>query len=202
MVFNTDRKKLEQQRRDEGRLPPGQSLTVKWPVLHVGRIPDFNPSTWDLTISGLVEHPFKIGWDEFKKLPRVRVEADFHCVTTWSKFDNVWEGVSFRTLVERAQPSPEAKFVIQHADGGYITNTPLEDLMRDDVLLADTHEPEPLTPEHGGPLRMVVPHLYAWKSSKWIRGFEFVADDRAGYWEELGYHMYGDPFREERFRRS
>ena len=202
MVFNTDRKKLEQQRRDEGRLPPGQSLTVKWPVLHVGRIPDFNPSTWDLTISGLVEHPFKLGWDEFKQLPRVRVEADFHCVTTWSKFDNVWEGVSFRTLLERAQPSPDVKFVIQHADGGYTTNTPLEDLMRDDVLLADTHEPEPLTPEHGGPLRTVVPHLYAWKSSKWIRGFEFVADDRAGYWEELGYHMYGDPFREERFRRS
>ncbi len=202
MALHTERKKLEKQRREEGRLPPGQSLTLKWPVLHAGEIPGFDPETWDLSVSGLVERPFKLSWAEFQQLPRVRVKTDFHCVTTWSKFDNVWEGVLFRTLVERAGPKPEAKFVIQHAEGGYTTNTPLADLLRDDVLLADKHEPEPLTAEHGAPLRMVVPHLYAWKSAKWVRGFEFAAEDRAGYWEELGYHMYGDPFREERLRGS
>ena len=196
----TERKKLEGLRRAQGRLPPGQSLTLKWPVLHAGEIPPFDPATWDLSVSGLVERPFKLDWDEFRQLPRVRVQTDFHCVTTWSKFDNVWEGVLFRTLVERAGPKPEAKFVMQHAAGGYATNTPLADLLRGDVLLADKHEPEPLTAEHGAPVRMVVPHLYAWKSAKWVRGFVFAAEDRAGYWEELGYHMYGDPFREERLR--
>ena len=136
---------------------------------------------------------------DFQALPRVRVQADFHCVTTWSKFDNLWEGVSLGTIINRAMPLEGARYVIQHCDGGYATNTPLEDLLRDDVLLADTHSPEPLTPVHGGPLRMIIPHLYAWKSSKWIRGLEFADRDRAGYWEERGYHMYGNPFDEQRF---
>ena len=127
------------------------------------------------------------------------MRADFHCVTTWSKFDNIWEGVAVRTIVERAKPKPEARFVVQHCNGGYTTNVPIEDLLREKSLLADTHSPEPLTPEHGGPLRMIVPHLYAWKSAKWIRGLEFVDRDRAGFWERRGYHMYGDPLREQRF---
>ena len=200
MAGITERKRLEQEHRAAGRLPPGQHLTLKWPVLHAGRIPEFDPATWSFTVSGLVERPFQLSWRELQSLPRVRVEADFHCVTTWSKFDNVWEGVAVRTIIERARPTPEARYVIQLCDGGYPTNTPLDDLLRDDVLLADRHSPEPLTPEHGGPLRMVVPHLYAWKSAKWIRGLEFADCDRAGYWEERGYHMYGDPIREQRFR--
>ena len=199
MFGSSERKKLEQEHRAAGRLPPGQSLTLKWPVLHVGAVPEFDPATWRFSVGGLVERPFELSWQEFQSLPRVRVQADFHCVTTWSKFDNVWEGVSLRTIIERAAPTPDARYVIQHCDGGYTTNTPLEDLLQDNVLLADTHSPEPLTPEHGGPLRMIVPHLYAWKSAKWIRGLEFVAADQAGYWEERGYHMYGDPAREQRF---
>ncbi len=195
----TERKRLEQKLRLEGRLPPGQALTLKWPVLHVGRVPEFDPSAWSLAVNGLVERPLKLTWSDWQTLPRVRVRADFHCVTTWSKFDNIWEGVAFSTLAERAGPLPKARFVIQHCEGAYTTNTPLEDLLRDDVLLADAHSPEPLTPEHGGPLRMVVPHLYAWKSGKWLRGLEFTDRDRAGYWEQQGYHMYGDPVREQRF---
>jgi DMSO/TMAO reductase YedYZ molybdopterin-dependent catalytic subunit len=199
-VFDSERKEIEKARREDGRLPPGQSLTLKWPVLHEGAIPQFDPARWDLTVGGLVANPFRLSWDEFKALPRKRVKADFHCVTTWSKFDNEWEGVPFRTIAERAEVKPEAKFVMIRADGGYTTNVPLEDLMRDDVLLADWHAPEPLTAEHGGPLRLVVPHLYAWKSATWLRGFDFLAEDRAGFWEQVGYHMYGDPFREQRYR--
>ena len=199
MPGSTDRKTLQQKHREDGRLPPGQSLTLKWPVLHVGTIPEFDPAVWTFSVRGLVEQPFQLTWAEFQALPHVRVQADFHCVTTWSKFDNEWGGVSVRTIVERAKPTREAQFVIQHCDGGYTTNTPLADLLRENVLLADSHSPEPLTPEHGGPLRMVVPHLYAWKSAKWIRGLEFLDRDRAGFWEERGYHMYGDPVREQRF---
>ncbi len=200
MFGSGERKRLQREHRNTGRLPPGQSLTLKWPVLHVGAVPAFDPASWRFYVEGLVERPFELSWEEFQSLPRVRVQADFHCVTTWSKFDNVWEGVSLSTIVERAKPTPAARYVIQHCDGGYTTNAPLDDLLRDNVLLADTHSPEPLTPEHGGPLRMIIPHLYAWKSAKWIRGLEFVKRDRAGYWEERGYHMYGDPSHEERFR--
>lgn len=199
MRRDSARKRLEREHRANGRLPPGQSLTLKWPLLHVGAVPEFDPASWKFSVTGLVERPLAWTWSEWQALPRVRVQADFHCVTTWSKFDNVWEGVSARAVIERAQPKPEARFVIQHCDGGYTTNTPLDDLLRDNVLLADAHSPEPLTPEHGAPVRMVVPHLYAWKSSKWIRGLEFVEHDRAGYWENRGYHMYGDPSREQRF---
>ena len=200
MATDSERKIQEEARRRDGRLPPGQSLTLKWPVLHEGSIPAFDPERWDLSVGGLVERPFRLSWPEFKALPRKRVRADFHCVTTWSKFDNEWEGVLFRTIAEQAGVSPEAKFVLVKADGGYTTNVPLEDLMRDDVLLADWHAPEPLDAEHGAPLRLVVPHLYAWKSAKWLRGFEFLDADRAGFWEQVGYHMYGDPFLEQRYR--
>ncbi len=201
MIFNNERKKLQQEFRESGRLPPGQSLTLKWPVLHGGAIPSFDPASWDFEVRGLVENPFRVSWDEFQSLPRTKVEADFHCVTSWSKFDNEWEGVSFSVIAEKARPKPEARFVMVLAENNYTTNVPLEDLMRDDVLLADRHAPEPLDAEHGAPLRLVVPHLYAWKSAKWVRGLDFTAADEAGYWEGFGYHMYGDPFREQRFRR-
>ena len=200
MLIRTERKQLEAQRRQEGRLPPGQSLTLKWPVLHEGAVPAFDPTKWDFSVSGLVENPFTLTWDELQALPRTKIRADFHCVTSWSKFDNEWEGVPFRVIAERAQPKPEARFVMVKADGGYTTNVPLEDLLRDNVLLAAGHAPEPFTAEHGAPLRLVVPHLYAWKSAKWVRGLDFIAKDLPGFWEQVGYHMYGDPFREQRYR--
>ena len=199
MLFDNERKEQEKLRKAEGRLPPGQSLTLKWPVLHEGDIPGFDPAHWDLQVRGLVENPFRLTWAEFSKLPQIHVTADFHCVTTWSKFDNQWTGVRFRTLAEMAKPKPEARFVMVHADPGYTTNVPLDDLMRDNVILATAHAPEQLTPEHGFPLRLVVPHLYAWKSAKWVRGFDFIDHDRPGFWEGVGYHMYGDPFREQRY---
>ena len=200
MAADTDRKQLEQARREDGRLPPGQSLTIKWPVLHEGPVPRFDPEKWDLKLDGLVERPLVLSWKEFQALPHVRSTSDFHCVTTWSKFDNVWTGVPFRALAERAGILPEAKHVIIHAEGGYTTNAPLEDLLGDDVLLADGHEPEPLTADHGAPLRLVVPRLYAWKSAKWVRRLELSATDRPGYWERVGYHNYGDPFLEQRYQ--
>jgi DMSO/TMAO reductase YedYZ molybdopterin-dependent catalytic subunit len=199
MLSDSERKRSEEARRQDGRLPPGQSLTLKWPVLHEGSPPRFDPETWDLTAKGLVENPLRLSWDEFKQLPRKRIVADFHCVTAWSKFDNEWEGVPFRVIADRARPAPEASHVMVLGDGGYTTNVPLRDLLEDDVLLADTHAPEPLTADHGAPLRLIVPKLYAWKSAKWLRGFDFMAQDRAGYWERVGYHMYGDPFREQRY---
>lgn len=202
MPFNTERKELEQARREDGRLPPGQSLTLKWPVLHEGPVPPFDPERWRFSVSGLVENPFELAWHEFQQLPRTTVTADFHCVTTWSKFDNRWTGVPFSVIAAKAAPKREAKFVMVNAEGGYGTNVSLTDLMRDNVLFADQHEPEPLTPEHGGPLRLVVPHLYAWKSAKWVRGLEFIAEDRPGFWEQVGYHMNGDPFKEQRYRES
>lgn len=201
-MFDSERKRQEQARREDGRLPPGQALTLKWPVLHEGRIPAFDPQTWTLETRGLVESPLTLSWDEFQALPRKRITADFHCVTGWSKFDNEWEGPPFREIFERTRPKAEAKFVMVRADGGYTTNVPLEDLLRDDVLLADRHAPEPLTAEHGAPLRLIVPHLYAWKSVKWLRGFDFIESDRPGFWEQVGYHMRGDPFREQRYRES
>ncbi len=199
---NSERRRKEEVYRQQGRLPPGQTLTLKWPVLHEGSVPHFDPAQWDFQVRGLVAHPRRFTWEEFNKLPQIRVVADFHCVTAWSKFDNEWIGVSFRVIVEMAKPLPRARYVMVHADPGYDTNVPLVDLMREDVVLALAHAPEPLTPEHGGPLRLIVPHLYAWKSAKWLRALDFMEQDRAGYWESVGYHMYGDPFREQRYRES
>ncbi|MBI3697846.1 MAG: sulfite oxidase-like oxidoreductase [Acidobacteria bacterium] len=199
MFFDNERKQKERQYAAAGRLPPGQSLTLKWPVLHEGDIPRFDPATWDFQVRGLVQNPLRLTWQEFLKLPQVRIVADFHCVTTWSKFDNEWTGVSFRAIAEMVKPLPEARYVMVHADPGYTTNVPLDDLMRDNVLFATGHAPDPFTPEHGAPLRLVVPHLYAWKSAKWVRGLAFLDQDRAGYWERVGYHMYGDPFKEQRY---
>ena len=194
-----ERKQREQEMKQAGRLPPGQALTLKWPVLHYGSVPRFDAATWDFKVTGLVENPLKLTWDEFNRLPRMRVTRDFHCVTRWSRFDNIWEGVSFREVLKLARPKPSASHVLIHAEQDFTANVPLADLDRDDVLFAMHHDGQPLSAEHGCPLRLIVPHLYAWKSVKWVRGIEFLDHDVAGFWERNGYHMYGDPFKEQRF---
>src|SRR6266403_5011454 len=166
-----DRRELEKKAKAEGRLPPGQSLTLKWPVLHYGSVPVFDAAKWDFKISGLVEAPLRLTWEEFRALPQVDSTSDFHCVTRWSRLDNRWKGVRFTDVVERAKAKPEGEYVLVLAEEGYTSNIPLKDLLRADVLFAFEHDGEPLTAEHGGPLRLIVPHLYAWKSVKWVRGF-------------------------------
>lgn len=185
----------------EERIPPGQSRTVKWPVLDAFGPPRIDAAQWKLTLAGLVRHPIAFTWEEFNELPRVKVFADFHCVTRWSRLGNTWEGVSVKELVERAGGvKPEAKFVVAHGyDGGWTTNLPLDEFLVEDALVATHHDGEPLTLEHGAPARLIVPRLYAWKSAKWLGGLEFLAEDRAGFWERNGYHMHGDPWTEERF---
>ena len=194
-----ERKKKEQEMRSAGRLPAGQSLTLKWPVLHYGSVPRFDPARWDFKIWGQVEKPARLTWAEFEKLPRFHSRSDFHCVTRWSRFDNEWDGVAFREVLKLVQLKPAAAFVLVHAEQGYTANVPLADLDRDNVLFATHHDGEVLPADHGYPLRLIVPHLYAWKSVKWVRGIEFLDHDSAGFWEQNGYHMYGDPFKEQRF---
>jgi DMSO/TMAO reductase YedYZ molybdopterin-dependent catalytic subunit len=201
---NDERRVQERRMKAEGRLPPGQALTLKWPVLHAGAVPLFDPKTWDFRAGGLVETPLELSWSAFSQLPRIQVTSDFHCVTRWSRFDNRWEGVAFREILGRVRPQPEARYVVVlghvgETRYGYQTNVPLADLDRDNVLFALRHDGQDLEPDHGYPLRLVVPHLYAWKSAKWVRGLIFMAEDKAGYWEKAGYHMYGDPFLEQRF---
>jgi len=183
----------------EGRLPPGQSLTLKWPVLHYGSVPHFDAERWDFRAHGLVETPVRWTWREFNALPRVEHISDFHCVTRWSRFDNTWEGVAFREVVSRVKLKLGASHVLVHAEQGFTANVPLADLDREGVLFATHHDGQPLTADHGFPLRLIVPHLYAWKSVKWVRGIEFLDHDAPGFWEQNGYHMYGDPWREQRF---
>jgi DMSO/TMAO reductase YedYZ molybdopterin-dependent catalytic subunit len=193
------RRAQECEMKAQDRLPPGQSLTLKWPVLHEGDVPIFDPQTWDFCIGGLIEKPLRFSYAEFMALPKVEVNADFHCVTRWSKFDNCWEGVAFKKVVKPVLPRPEAHYVMVQGENGYTANAPLNDLMRPEVVLAFKHNGENLTPEHGWPLRLIVPHLYAWKSVKWVRGLEFMERDRPGFWEQNGYHIYGDPWKEQRF---
>ena len=181
------------------RLPPGQRLVTNWPVLHYGGLPSIDLASWRFRIFGLVTRETSFSWDELLALPQTRVTTDIHCVTTWSRYDNVWEGVLMRELLGRAGPLPEARHVVFHCFGGYTTNVPLEELQGDDVLFAHSHDGAPLTAEHGGPLRGVIPHLYFWKSAKWVRAMELVAEDRPGFWEMYGYHMHGDPWTEERY---
>lgn len=185
--------------RLEPRLPPGQVHTEKWPVLHYGSVPNVELRTWDFRVHGLVERPVRWTWDEFEALPRVQVRSDIHCVTRWSRFDNLWQGVSMREVLRAARPTPEARFAIVHAEQGFTANLPLAELDQDDVLLADHHDGVRLTPDHGWPLRLVVPRRYFWKSAKWVRGIELLADDRPGFWEQNGYHNDADPWKEERF---
>jgi len=204
MIFgeNSERKQLERAMREAGRLPPGQSATLKWPVLHEGPVPPFDPLTWDFRITGLVEKPVRLTWNEFSHLPMKEVTADMHCVTRWSRFDVRWEGVPFTEVMKLANVNPEAKYVMVHAEHDYTSNVPLPDLIRPSTLFALKHNGEPLPPDHGYPVRLVVPHLYAWKSVKWVRGIELMEHDAPGFWEENGYSMYGDPFREQRFSAS
>lgn len=191
--------KEERTQEEHPRLPPGQYLTKKWPVLSYERTPKFDPTTWRFTVKGLVEEPFELTWEQFLALPRVTLTADFHCVTTWSRYDNTWEGVSIRTILERARPQSEARFVSVHSWTGYTTNLPLESLADDDVLIAIKHDGKDLEPEHGGPVRLIVPKLYAYKSAKWLDGLEFLAKDKPGFWEVRGYHNRADPWTEERY---
>ena len=204
------RKEVEDQSRKAGRLPPGQSLTQKFPVLHYGPVPSFNPATWDFRIWGEVEEEKSWTWDEFNQLPRITLTMDIHCVTKWSKLDTTWEGVSVRALVEKdlVRLKPGAKYVLQHAEYGFTVNLPLEVVLADNFLLATHYNGQPLTPDHGYPLRGVVGYIperedlmtpYFWKGAKWLRGLEFLASDRPGFWEQAGYHNEADIWKEERF---
>ncbi|MFI5269729.1 MAG: sulfite oxidase-like oxidoreductase [Chloroflexota bacterium] len=181
------------------RVPPGQSLTKKWPVLTYGATPRFNPETWSFRCFGLVEHEMSWTWPEFLELPKTGVECDIHCVTHWSLLDNTFRGVAIREIFRRVRPKPEAQFVLVHADPDYTTNLALADLDGDDTLLALEHNGQPLAPEHGGPCRLLVPKLYLWKSAKWVRGFEFLDLNPPGFWEQNGYHMHADPWTEDRY---
>jgi DMSO/TMAO reductase YedYZ molybdopterin-dependent catalytic subunit len=185
------------------RVPPGQVLTRKWPVLHYGPTPTFDRAAWKFHIFGLVEQPWQCSYDEFCALPHVTVHADMHCVTRWSKLDNVWEGVATGTVLGQVRVLPTARYVLVHAEHGFTTNLPLADFLGDDCLFAWKHNGADLEPDHGYPLRLVVPRLYAWKSAKWVRGIELLEHDQAGFWESWnhgGYHMRGDPWTEQRFR--
>jgi DMSO/TMAO reductase YedYZ molybdopterin-dependent catalytic subunit len=186
---------------DALRLPPGQILTRKWPVLHYGTVPQVDRSAWELRVFGAVEHPFTLSWNELLALPRHETVCDIHCVTRWSRYDNAFEGIQLSAILERAGIRPGVTHVLVHAEHGFTTNLPLEDFARPANLLALRHNGEDLTPEHGGPARLVVPHLYFWKSAKWVRGFEFLEEDAPGFWEQNGYHMRGDPWAEERYGR-
>jgi DMSO/TMAO reductase YedYZ molybdopterin-dependent catalytic subunit len=211
-MFNSafQRKESEERAFKEGRLPPGQSLTQKFPVLHYGPVPSFNPATWDFHIWGDVENEIRWSWAEFSQLPRTKLVMDVHCVTRWSKFDTAWEGISVRQLVELelVKPLPTAHYVVQHAEYGFTANLPIEIVMADNFLLATHYDGQPLTPDHGYPVRGIVGAIpgrndlkvpYFWKGGKWLRGLEFSPVDKPGFWEQAGYHNDADVWKEERF---
>lgn len=199
----------EERVQKEGRLPPGQSLTNRFPVLHYGPVPKFTPATWNLRVFGEVEQEITWTWDEVNQLPRTRIKMDIHCVTRWSKFDTEWEGISLRQLVDEhiIRLKPNARHLMQHCEYGFTVNIPLEVALAPNFLLATHFNGEPLEPDHGYPLRGVVGHIpgndymtpYFWKGGKWIRGLEFMANDRLGFWEQAGYHNRADIWAEERF---
>lgn len=205
-----ERRKQEDRIRAEGRLPPGQALTVKFPVLHYGPVPMFNPATWDFRVWGEVEQEKRWNWEEFNQLPRSTTKMDIHCVTRWSKVDTSWEGVSVRTLVDSGliKIKPGATHVLQHAEYGFTVNLPLEVVLQENFLLATHFEGEPISPDHGYPLRGVVGYIpsqkdletpYLWKGAKWLRSLEFMPRDKPGFWEQAGYHNRANVWREERF---
>ncbi len=212
MVNNIFRRKEEEKRFDrEGRLPPGQSLTKIFPVLHYGPVPAFNPATWNFRVFGEVEREVTWTWEQFQQLPRKQLKMDIHCVTTWSKFDTEWEGVSVRDLVDKGliKIKPGARYVLQHAEYGFTANLPLDIVLADNFLLATHYDGQPLTPDHGYPLRGVIGNIvgrsdlmtpYFWKGAKWLRGLQFMTYDRLGFWEQAGYHNNADVWKEERFR--
>jgi len=184
----------------DNRIPPGQHLTEKWPVLHYGSVPIILPDQWSLKLFGELEQGKNLSYEEFMKLPRVKVFSDIHCVTTWSKLNNLWEGVSTAEIRKLVNISPGAQYVIIHA-GSFTTNLPIPEFFENDVLLAFKHNNEVISADHGGPVRLVVPRLYFWKSAKWITGIEFSNKDKPGFWESAGYHNHGDPWKEERYGR-
>jgi DMSO/TMAO reductase YedYZ molybdopterin-dependent catalytic subunit len=192
--------RVNRSRTPEEGVPPGQFVTEKFPVLTFGSAPHIDRSEWRMKAWGLVAAETVLNWDEFTALGRVKLEAEFHCVTQWSRLVNTWEGVPIRAVLDAVQPLPEAKFVMVHCYGGYSTNIALNVLDDDDVLFAYRHDDGELAREHGGPLRLVVPKRYGWKSAKWVNGLEFLSEDTAGFWEVRGYHMEGDPWLEQRFR--
>lgn len=183
---------------ESGRIPPGQYLERGFPVLSAGPTPHTPLAAWDFSLLGKIDPPKQWTWEAFRALPHETVTADIHCVTKWSKLDTHWEGVSVETLLD--QVAYNANYVIAWSDGGYTTNLPLEDVLDGKAWVVDTYEGQPLPPEHGGPARLLVPHLYFWKSAKWVRGLRLVAQDEPGFWESLGYHNHGDPWKEERYR--
>jgi DMSO/TMAO reductase YedYZ molybdopterin-dependent catalytic subunit len=189
-------------RRQEGdlaeRLPPGQYLERGFPVLSAGPTPHTPLDRWDFSIAGVVDAPRRWTWDEFRALPHEPITVDIHCVTKWSKLDTHWEGVAVETLLDAVKS--DAAYVIAFCDGGYTTNLPIADVRGGQAWIADTYEGAPLPPEHGGPARLLVPHLYFWKSAKWVRGLQLSAADEPGFWETLGYHNYGDPWKEQRYQ--
>ena len=185
----------------QDRLPPGQVVTTKWPVLHYGDVPGVDTQEWTFVVSGLVDRPFTLSYDDLLALPRRTVGCDIHCVTRWSRLDNTFEGVPVQLLLRRAGVRPTAQYCLVLAEQGFTTNLPLSDLDRPENLIALKHDGEWLTPEHGWPARLLVPHLYFWKSAKWVRGLELLEQDMPGFWEQNGYHMRGDPWREERYGR-
>jgi len=189
---------IEKRPDGKDRLPPGQYLTKKWPVLSYERTPSGLPTDWKLKISGEVANPFELTWEEFLALPRTTLTTDFHCVTSWSRYDNTWEGVHIREILRRASPLPSAKFVMAHSWTGYTTNLPLSDL-DDDVMIVIKHDGQDLEADHGGPVRLLVPKLYAYKSAKWLDGLEFMQQDLPGFWERRGYHNRANPWKEERY---
>jgi DMSO/TMAO reductase YedYZ molybdopterin-dependent catalytic subunit len=204
------RRDQEENVKQEGRLPSGQSLTNKFPVLHYGPVPKFNPATWDFRIWGEVETETYLNWGEFQRLPRTSLTMDIHCVTRWSKFNTAWEGVLVRTLVDEGllRIKPAARFVLQHAEYGFTVNLPLEVVLAENFLLATHYDGLPITPDHGYPLRGIVGNIvgrddlsvpYFWKGAKWLRGLEFMAEDRLGFWEQAGYHNDADVWKEQRF---
>ncbi|MBI4337202.1 MAG: sulfite oxidase-like oxidoreductase [Chloroflexi bacterium] len=192
-------KVILRERPPEVVAPPGQYLTDKFPVLTYGPTPRIDLKSWRFRIFGLVEQEVALTWTQFTALPARAITADFHCVTQWSRLNNAWEGVAFTELLKLVGRRPEALFVMVHCYGGYTTNLPLATLTDDTVLFAYKHDGKPLPPEHGGPLRLVVPKRYGWKSAKWVNGLEFMGHNEAGFWEQRGYHMEGDPWQEERY---
>ena len=191
--------KLVERGLDPARLPPGQYLTEKWPVLHAGTVPHTDLATWDFRVFGAVEEPLTLSYDELRELPPTEVTVDIHCVTRWSRFDASFRGVHWRELAKLARPKPSARFAVAHAEQGFTSNVPLSLLQEDESLVAYEADGEPLTPEHGWPLRLVVPSRYFWKSAKWLRGLELRSTDQPGFWERYGYHNDADYWREERY---
>ncbi len=197
--FDKQTKELEARGLDPARLPPGQYFTDRFPVLHAGVVPEVDLATWDFTIDGLGVGAVTLSFAEILDLPSTRVTADIHCVTKWSKFDTEWEGVTVTEVLNLIELPAAATHVLVNAEHGFTANLPIEDFSREGNLFAYNYGGEPLEPDHGWPLRLVVPHLYFWKSVKWTRGFTFLDQDEPGFWERNGYHMYGDPFQEQRY---